>query len=725
MAHGANYMGGKKNTAKARTKDTSGRTQKRFFGQQRLNLVNSRNATKRPGHTLSSRPTSFPDISLSHARHNTKPSFAEGGFVPDAIHVKPCTPTSRSKLSKLSENVKSSAVIPTKSKVLQFLDSSEPLSCRAAMDRVLALPDLAGLSKIDSRRPLFRYSMPAKTKKPCTNSPEQNLVTTIPQLSQSPPSNWPDNYDEPINRFEPAKEAPSLEINDALHSQFDENDGERCLDLDTELHKCKNMLVPTGYLVHSVTFSAADSVSINDEEPPRPPFKPSRADPFTPSKSVSHSRVAEFELPYVSSPDFYSDADQTRDSQSSDDMDVCYPIHNIFDYEDPWKALGTALGVERAYGSRLQRRDFSALLDSIPDEPVEREHGDFGVQVDDGIKARNSLLERSHFYLKQPSFKNIYTPDEANLDDTTYSPCRSKLEADSVSSASRWHRPCSSPPDKLLSAYDSGSFSPLSFLSKSHTFNTSIPSQASLSFRAAERRYSQSPLNHIKSNISPFIEPTHCKTSERTFPFSSSSPRLNHSLRRKCPNVPKNETQDLALASTTVHESIPETILSPIHDKGEFPDNSNGRGSTDTSCLNSLAGSPSLINATTCGLNLIKNVLASPPSAVDLLFAPTVNDDNCEQPSPILQTAQCDSELIAFDNLLHLVPSNPIESLDELTYHDGSGTLSIPVDTQFDTIENLGQVQERLSEGGDEPGNVPMMSYGPTLFADEDFDEDE
>ncbi|KAG2126763.1 hypothetical protein BD769DRAFT_790820 [Suillus cothurnatus] len=32
---GANYMGGKRNAARARTKDSTGRVQKRHFGQQR------------------------------------------------------------------------------------------------------------------------------------------------------------------------------------------------------------------------------------------------------------------------------------------------------------------------------------------------------------------------------------------------------------------------------------------------------------------------------------------------------------------------------------------------------------------------------------------------------------------------------------------------------------------------------------------------------------------
>ncbi|THU80771.1 hypothetical protein K435DRAFT_874025 [Dendrothele bispora CBS 962.96] len=63
---------------------------------------------------MHSQPTSIPDISLTHARHNTEPSFAESRFVPDVIHVKPYTPTSRSKRSRLPENVKSSAVVPAK-----------------------------------------------------------------------------------------------------------------------------------------------------------------------------------------------------------------------------------------------------------------------------------------------------------------------------------------------------------------------------------------------------------------------------------------------------------------------------------------------------------------------------------------------------------------------------------------------------------------------------------
>lgn len=36
---GANYMGGRRNAAKARTRDKSGKVQKEFFGRRRLNLL--------------------------------------------------------------------------------------------------------------------------------------------------------------------------------------------------------------------------------------------------------------------------------------------------------------------------------------------------------------------------------------------------------------------------------------------------------------------------------------------------------------------------------------------------------------------------------------------------------------------------------------------------------------------------------------------------------------
>ncbi|KAG1770974.1 hypothetical protein EDD22DRAFT_11607 [Suillus occidentalis] len=69
---GANYMGGKRNAARARTKDSTSRVQKRHFGQQRLAaaLCNTREERGKP--EKMSLKSVLHQINLAHAQRDAK-----------------------------------------------------------------------------------------------------------------------------------------------------------------------------------------------------------------------------------------------------------------------------------------------------------------------------------------------------------------------------------------------------------------------------------------------------------------------------------------------------------------------------------------------------------------------------------------------------------------------------------------------------------------------------
>ncbi|KAJ7650795.1 hypothetical protein FB45DRAFT_888812, partial [Roridomyces roridus] len=127
MAPGANYMGGKRNAARARSKDTTRRTHKAHFGRQRLDILTNgllgRNTTS---NAFGPRATAS-DIELSHAKQSENDSDA---FIPG--------PHRPMKAGQSSEK--------RSSRVLEALHTAEPLVMRAAMDQILSIPDLAGLS---------------------------------------------------------------------------------------------------------------------------------------------------------------------------------------------------------------------------------------------------------------------------------------------------------------------------------------------------------------------------------------------------------------------------------------------------------------------------------------------------------------------------------------------------------------------------------------------------
>ncbi|KAG2369142.1 hypothetical protein BDR07DRAFT_1389723 [Suillus spraguei] len=142
---GANYMGGKRNAARARTKDSTSRVQKRHFGQQRLAaaLCNTKEERGRPERM--SLKSVLHQINLAHAQRDAKIKDS----YPSTAHSS-STGTSRNPSESFAHGTSfvTSKRRKKPSKILRTLDFSDPVAYRDAIDRILSIPlsEMIGLS---------------------------------------------------------------------------------------------------------------------------------------------------------------------------------------------------------------------------------------------------------------------------------------------------------------------------------------------------------------------------------------------------------------------------------------------------------------------------------------------------------------------------------------------------------------------------------------------------
>ncbi|KAG2756968.1 hypothetical protein P692DRAFT_20713473 [Suillus brevipes Sb2] len=118
---GANYMGGKRNAARARTKDSTSRVQKRHFGQQRLAaaLCNTREERGKP--EKMSLKSVLHQINLAHAQRDAKIKGSHPSLVPH-------TSTSCDLSSAHGPSFSSLKRRKQPSKILRTLDLSDRMS---------------------------------------------------------------------------------------------------------------------------------------------------------------------------------------------------------------------------------------------------------------------------------------------------------------------------------------------------------------------------------------------------------------------------------------------------------------------------------------------------------------------------------------------------------------------------------------------------------------------
>ncbi|PPQ83096.1 hypothetical protein CVT25_003800 [Psilocybe cyanescens] len=97
---------------------------------------------------ISSSSKGRPDIDLAHARKKipVDNDVSTTWFIPNPIHVSPSTPRSRRYMRERDAHTSSSNSNGRRSKILDALDTSQPLLMRRVIDEVLTMDDLAGLS---------------------------------------------------------------------------------------------------------------------------------------------------------------------------------------------------------------------------------------------------------------------------------------------------------------------------------------------------------------------------------------------------------------------------------------------------------------------------------------------------------------------------------------------------------------------------------------------------
>ncbi|KAI9574867.1 hypothetical protein HD554DRAFT_2050621 [Boletus coccyginus] len=133
---GANYMGGKRNTARAKSRDAVGRAHRRHFGRQRLASALCVTQENRAHPSAITRSSVLPEITLAHARcdasGDTGATSSRGVVSGDRLYS-PTPPSYTTRRNKPS-------------KVLGALDISDHTSMRAAIHRILKQPNLIGIN---------------------------------------------------------------------------------------------------------------------------------------------------------------------------------------------------------------------------------------------------------------------------------------------------------------------------------------------------------------------------------------------------------------------------------------------------------------------------------------------------------------------------------------------------------------------------------------------------
>ncbi|KAJ7690143.1 hypothetical protein B0H17DRAFT_1201930 [Mycena rosella] len=332
MAPGANYMGGKRNAARARSKDATGRVHKNFFGRQRLDILSKGLSGRAPSGGSSSGcgpRVSASDIGLSHARH----------LAPDqnTVPVPQFLPPPERK--RTSHTRSSSGSIGT-SRVLEALDTTEPTAMRAAINKILSIPDLAGLSTRHVHTPLRGSKRPRAALESDSRREikRQKNRTPSPSIQQ----------DAMLDQFEPI--AVDVDESD-YQSSTQDSDGYE------PIFVCDPVQSSPSFL----RFNKAADVSESENKPsvgapaPRPFNHPSISlSSFSPGIAYNPKR---------SSP-------PKRDEHESKKFVL---RDNLYDYQDPWNAIGVILGLEDGQDGSMSDENPDEILDR-PDDKAASVH---------------------------------------------------------------------------------------------------------------------------------------------------------------------------------------------------------------------------------------------------------------------------------------------------------------------------------------------------------------
>ncbi|CAK5269303.1 unnamed protein product [Mycena citricolor] len=398
---GTNYMGGKRNAARARTNDTTARTQKKHFSRQRFlakGVGGGTGAVSAP--TYGPRAT-IEDIALSHARQaraNRETGSMLGSaetsqrLPPRDAHIR----TGGRERSRISSSAHSAA---SSSRLITALDTSEPTAMRAAITRILSIPDLAGLAQqkphrlLDSPTRIQERHQPGKrirkaSPAPPTRTQDGGLGTAARggqvkrRRSSDASGHWGDGDQEApepcIDMFSSAPDGPRVphtyEVNVSLPEHDEEPPEEDFIPVEfSDDDADKNEIGPCGWDVRSqrsatestlkqragLSESSSSDLSLSTPGVPQspassPPLVKMASSPLeaTPTEPVALLRpcVLLTSCTYGLNDHGPESVERLQD--------------NLYSYRDPWRAIGVMLGLEEENETNMALEPLS-LRDDI------------------------------------------------------------------------------------------------------------------------------------------------------------------------------------------------------------------------------------------------------------------------------------------------------------------------------------------------------------------------
>ncbi|KAH9928649.1 uncharacterized protein B0H18DRAFT_1117842 [Fomitopsis serialis] len=377
---GANYMGGKRNFARARAKDAAGKAQRNHFGKQRLGVLTKglSKAHAEVPQSTDSGVNAVGKISLAHARRDFQKRSGDAPvsddddaplLPPQRISGTPRA-TRRGPASDNASSVSSKSRSHTRSsKILKALDAFVPISLRAEMDRIRHIPNLAGLAPKPERRPhLADYE-------------DADVIT----YSSSPDDAEPPRKKRRVSP-NPGRELSSdtlrrSHIRSNSGTYVDEVMSDEGSDF-TPLYVSEGYPPPAGTTKHQPEF--VNQLDFDDLAHTEPDFEPMPLDssPAMP-RSFDDFGFSEFlpipgpsphkdekTLAIMKTHQRYQPASYSAAGDESDDGIVQESIYDVlhgelFEGTDPWRALDTVLGLQPQEHSFKPRR---SPRDHIPDD---------------------------------------------------------------------------------------------------------------------------------------------------------------------------------------------------------------------------------------------------------------------------------------------------------------------------------------------------------------------
>ncbi|KAL1720960.1 hypothetical protein EV715DRAFT_195882 [Schizophyllum commune] len=273
---GVNYMGGKRNAARFRAKDMTSRIQKGFFRKQKLASL-----TKAQSGRASAASREAEPISLSHAVHRRE-SRDEAPTI--SLHVKRTNSTSSRTIEKEESSRPKTG---GRSEFLDALDTTEPTLLRGLLNRVLATPDLAGLSTRKRKRTPPPPYTPAKRRRA---DAQEGVTRRRDDRHVSPDTSYvmvPAHEEYEAYPEEPVKSTISARISNPYDTSEDESEPSQ-----------------TGFVTNYRTSTCSE-----------------------------HQRTSSTNL---TSPVFAANAASARVEDFPD---------NIFEHKDPWNSIGRIIGL--------------------------------------------------------------------------------------------------------------------------------------------------------------------------------------------------------------------------------------------------------------------------------------------------------------------------------------------------------------------------------------------